>query len=150
MRRTIGIALAVAVVAGVVTAPAVNANKRRRAPRKVESTYTEPAFGAAGLGLCFQGTSCVFVDPLPGEKFVRVQIEDALGLPVPASVIQDTNGDGSYLATDDDTTHICGETEEPLRIEPSTVTVWIWRIGIPNPCPGTGTSGTVTTTFSAK
>jgi hypothetical protein len=125
------------------------AKKPKKKTRTIEMPYTEPAVGAAGLGVCFQGTSCVFTEPLPGERSVSIEIVDELGLPVHASVIQDTSGDGNYLATDDETVHICGSTEKPLKIKPQTVTVWVWRgPGVPPPCPGIASSGKVKLTFS--
>ena len=135
-------------VAGALAAPGAEAKKRKK--RTVETTYTEPALGTAGVGVCFQGASCVFVEPMPGERRVSVKVVDELGLPVYASIIQDTSGDGNYLATDDRTVHICGSTTKPLKIEPSTVTVWVWQgPGAVPPCPGFASSGTVKTTFSA-
>ncbi len=149
MRRPLTIVLAASLLVGAFGTTDAGA-KRAKKPRTVETKYTEPAVGAAGAGVCFQGSSCVFVEPLPGEKFVSIEIVDDLGLPVNASVIQDTNGDGNYLI-DDGVIHICGETTEPLKIEPGTVTVWVWRTpGLVPPCPGTATSGTVKTTFSTK
>ena len=127
-----------------------HAGKAKKKPsRVVETPYTEPAVGTAGFGVCLQGSSCVFVEPMPGEKFVQIDISDDLGQPVFASIIQDTSGDGNYFAADDKTTHICGQTAEPIEIEPSTVTVWVWRgPGGPPPCPGIASSGVVKTTFS--
>ncbi len=118
----------------------------------IELAYSEPALGTAGLGVCFQGTSCLFYGPpAAGETSFSVEIEDDLGHPVPATVIQDTNGDGSYLATDDLSVGICGKTEEPVDIEAGkAVSVWVWRAGATPPCPGTATSGIATATFSRK
>jgi hypothetical protein len=150
MRRLLVMLLGLALIVGALDAPVAGAKKRQK-KRTVETPYTEPAVGAAGLGVCFQGSSCVFVEPLPGERYVSIEIVDDLGLPVYASVIQDTSGDGNYLAVDDETVNICGQTEEPLKIEPSTVTVWVWRFpAAPPPCPGIASSGVVKTTFSAK
>lgn len=150
MRRLLVMLLGLVLIVGALDAPIAGAKKRPK-KRTVETPYTEPAVGAAGLGVCFQGTSCVFVEPLPGERYVHIEVVDDLGLPVHASVIQDTSGDGSYLAVDDETVHICGKTDKPLKIEPSTVTVWVWRApGAPPPCPGAASSGVVKTTFSAK
>lgn len=130
----------------------VSAAKKAPKPRKMELTYTNPAYGTAGFGLCFQGESCLFYGaPLGKEKYVEVKIEDDLGREVYASVIQDTNEDGSYLASDDLTVGICGETEEPIEIEPGkAVSVWVWQgPGLDPPCAGTASAGTATATFSA-
>ncbi len=149
MRKVLSILLGLGLLVGVIGASGAEAKKPKK-KRTVETPYTEPAVGALGMGVCFQGTSCVFVEPMPGERYVSVEIVDDLGLPVSASVIQDTSGDGNYLATDDETVHICGETTEPLKIEPGTVTVWVWRgPGLVPPCPGLASAGVVKTTFSA-
>jgi hypothetical protein len=147
VRRPLAVLVGLILAAGALAAPGAEAKKPKK--RTVETTYTEPALGTAGVGVCFQGSSCVFVEPLPGEKRVSVKVVDELGLPVYASIIQDTSGDGNYLATDDRTVHICGSTTKPLKIEPSTVTVWVWQgPGAVPPCPGFASSGIVKTTFS--
>lgn len=151
MRRTIVVGLVVVVGAGLVVVPADAAKRPKPKKRSIELPYAEPAVGAAGAGVCLQGSSCLFYGPpAAGEKRVSVSIEDDLGQPVPASLIQDTNEDGSFLVTDDLTVGICGATEEPVEIEPGkAVSVWVWRAGADPPCPGTASSGTATATFSS-
>ncbi len=130
MRKVAAAAVGLSLLVGLPNISGAEAAKRKKKPprqRTVETPYSEPAVGTAGIGVCFPGSSCVFVEPAKGEQYVSVEIEDELGLPVYASVIQDTSGDGNYLATDDRTVHICGATDEPLEIEPTTVTVWVWR-----------------------
>ncbi len=151
MRKAILIALTAALVTAALSVPAGAAKKTKKMQRKVELTYTEPAFGTAGVGLCFQGSSCVFFgNPAPKERYVNVEIEDDLGQPVYASVIQDTNGDGSYLPPDDLIVDICGKTTDAVKIEANKpVSVWIWQgPGVKTPCPGVASAGTVTATFS--
>lgn len=151
MRKTIVVGL-VAVLAGATAGvPAEAAKRPKPKKRSIEMAYTEPAHGAAGAGVCFQGSSCLFYGPpVAGEKLFSVVIEDDLGQPVPASVIQDTNEDGNFLVSDDLTVGICGETTEPIEVEPGkAVSVWVWRAGVNPPCPGTATSGTATGTFSS-
>lgn len=150
MRKTVvlGLVLALGCTAGGSPAGAKRAKPKKRT---FELKYAEPAAGAAGAGVCLQGSSCLFFGPpAPGETHFAVEIEDDLGQPVPASVIQDTNGDGSFLVTDDLTVGICGATDEPVEIEPGKdVSVWVWRAGANPPCPGTATAGTATATFSS-
>jgi hypothetical protein len=152
-RISLVIAIATIVVFAALGSPVAVAKKpKKSAPkeRTVEMPYTDPAVGTAGFGVCLQGTSCVFIDPLATEHYVSIEITDDLGLPVYASIIQDTSGDGSYFALDDQTTHICGKTDKPIEIEPQTVTVWVWRTPGASPaCPGTASSGTVKATFSS-
>jgi hypothetical protein len=149
MFEPIRVGLVVALCVGAVALPA-EARKPRPQKRVIELPYAEAAIGAAGAGVCLQGSSCLFFGaPAPGERHFAVEIEDDLGQPAPASVIQDTNGDGNYLVTDDLTVGICGATEEPVELEPGKpVSVWVWRAGATPPCPGTATSGTATATFS--
>ena len=148
MRRTSIVLLTIILALGVVATPGGAAKKPRQ--RTVETPYSEPALGTAGIGLCFPGASCVFVEPMTGERYVSVEVVDDLGLPVYASVMQDTNGDGSWLATDDYTVHICGKSAAPIEIDPSlTVAVWVWQgPGVSPACPGLASSGVVKTAFS--
>ncbi len=150
MRKTIVVASVVALACAAATVPADAAKRPKPKKRTMELTYTDAAVGAAGAGVCLQGSSCLFYGPpAAGEKTFSVVIEDDLGQPVPASVIQDTNGDGSFLVTDDLTVGVCGATDDPVEIEPGkAVSVWVWRAGANPPCPGTATSGSATATFS--
>lgn len=130
--------------------PGSAAGKKSRS-RTMKLGYTNHAYGTAGIGVCFQGESCLFFGPPQAkEKYFSVEIEDDLGRDVYASVIQDTNGDGSYLATDDLTVGICGATTEPIEIEPNKpVSVWVWQgPGVDPPCAGTASAGSATATFS--
>ena len=149
MRRTT-VYLAVASLLVAPLAVPAHAGKKAK-PRKLEITYTEPAHGTHGVGVCFEGMSCAFFgDPLLKERFVSIEVEDDLGTDVFASLIQDTNEDGNYLATDDLTVHFCGSTPEPVEIEPDKgVSVWVWQgPGAYPPCAGGASSGTVTATFT--
>ncbi|MDP9067531.1 MAG: hypothetical protein M3N53_04150 [Actinomycetota bacterium] len=149
MMKRISLGLALVLVVGALASPAAGRGRKPK-PRKLELTYSEPALGTAGFGLCFQGSSCLFFDLLPKERFVSVAIEDDTGMPVYASVIQDTNEDGSYLRHDDLTVDICGKTEKPIEVEPGKPTsVWVWQgPGASPPCPGVASSGTATITLS--
>ncbi len=149
MTKRLALALALVLVVGALASPAAGRGRKAK-PRKIELTYSEPAFGTAGFGLCFQGSSCLFFDLLPKERFVSVAIEDETGMPVYASVIQDTNEDGGYLRHDDLTVDICGKSEGPIEVEPGKPTsVWVWQgPGASPPCPGVASSGKATITVS--
>lgn len=150
MRAVLVMVSIAAVLTAAIGAPA-HAGKKAK-PRKMKISYTEPAHGTAGVGLCFQGTSCAFFgEPLGKEKSVSVSVEDDLGTDVYASLIQDTNEDGNYLATDDLTVHFCGQTAEPVEVEPNkAVSVWVWQgPGLDPPCLGGASAGVVTATFSS-
>ena len=154
MYRSVALSVVAALLLSAGHVSAADAKKKKRAkPRKMELPYTEPAYGTAGAGVCFQGSSCLFYGPpAPKEKFFSVVVEDDLGTDVYGSVIQDTNEDGNFLVIDDLTVGFCGATEEPIEIEPGkAVSVWVWQgPGIDPPCPGGASSGTATVTFSAK
>jgi hypothetical protein len=84
----------------------------------------------------------------PQESLVTVAIADDSGLPVPARVTQDLDGDGAA-----DTTHeFCGSTADAVAIEPG-VPVEVVRLegsceGLTDPTRyGARTTGTVTATF---
>ena len=147
-------ALVVTLIIGLVAALATPTLARKKpAKRKYELTYTEPAVGTAGAGVCTQGSSCLFFGaPAGREKYFAVEVVDDLGTAVYASVIQDTNEDGNFLVADDLTVGICGATEEPIEIEPGkAISVWVWEgPGADPPCPGGASSGTATAFFSAK
>ena len=150
MRKALVGAIVGALLLGALAAP-VHAGKKSKS-RKAELSYSEPAHGTHGVGVCLQGASCAFFGaPLGNEKFVSVVIEDDLGTAPFASVIQDTNEDGNFLATDDLTVHLCGETAEPVELEPGkAVSVWVWQgPGSNPPCPGGASSGKITATFSS-
>jgi hypothetical protein len=75
------------------------------------------------------------------ERFVTIEIADGHGLPVTGIVTQ----------PDEDSVHICGATEKPLRVKPyENVTVFLMN-GV---CGSSGvsvvTTGTVTATFTQK
>jgi hypothetical protein len=150
MRKTVVAGVVLTLACAAAGGPAGASKTPKPKKRTIALQYAEPALGAAGAGVCLQGSSCLFYGPpAAGERRFAVVIEDDLGMPVPASVIQDTNGDGNFLVTDDLTVGICGATDEPVEIEPGkAVSVWVWRAGASPPCPGTATSGTATATFT--
>ena len=151
MRRLL---LFVALISVLVVSSGVPTHaKKKPAKRKYELSYTEPAVGTAGAGVCTQGSSCLFFGaPLAKEKYFAVSVVDDLGTDVYATVIQDTNEDGNFLVADDLTVGICGATTEPIEIEPAkAVSVWVWEgPGADPPCPGGASAGTATAFFSAK
>ena len=83
----------------------------------------------------------------PGEKFVSVEVTDAAGQPVWASVY-------IYGYTEASTTHehVCGVSEAPFALGPGVtelvVTLTQTTGGATSPCSGPTTTGTVAATFS--
>lgn len=144
MRKIITVALSAALVLGAFGAPAAEAGKKKKAkPRKASAVYDNPSIGSSdigglGIGIPQFGTAA-------NENFMTVKITDETGLPVPASVSWDTDGDG----ISDTGFEVCGATEEPMPIEGGmTINVFVWALPSTT-CPvGTATSGTVDVTFS--
>ena len=137
--------MAIAIVAGSLAAP--SAAGRKPKARKATAVYDSPAIGGGdATGVCSGSNGCVSFGVGPKETTLTLTIEDAAGLPVSATVGQDTDPSN---ATTEVVGRFCGTTEEPMTIEPGiAVTVWLWLLPGANPaCPGAATSGTVTATF---
>ena len=136
--------LGVILVLSVSTSASVAGKKPK--PRKVTATYDSPAIGGGDTtGLCSGANGCVQIGIGPKEKLLSLSIEDSSGLPVSATVGQDTDPSN---ATTEVVGRFCGVTEKPFVIEPGVpVTVWLWVLpGLNPPCAGAATSGTVTAT----
>ena len=144
MRKIITVALSAALVVGAFGVPAAEAGKKKKSkPRVATAVYDNPSIGSSdvgglGIGIPSFGTAA-------SENFMTVKITDSTGLPVPASVSWDTDGDG----ISDTGFEMCGETEEPMPIEGgNTINVFVWALPSTT-CPvGTATRGTVEVTFS--
>jgi hypothetical protein len=144
MRRTLTIALsALCLAAGSASAAA----PARTVNRSYQPAYVEPG-GTAGS---IHSSNGVAFRTRANERFVTVTIEDASGLPIPARVAQDVDGDRE----DDVAYEFCGSTAQPVAIQPGVpVTVWMSHgtcDDVTNPSSGGGwTTGTVTATFSRR
>ncbi len=144
MRKLITVALSAALVAGAFGAPAAEAGKKKKAkPRAATAVYDNPSIGSSDLGGL--GIGIPSFGTASNENFMTVKITDSTGLPVPASVSWDTDGDG----ISDTGFEMCGETTEPMPIAGgNTINVFVWALPSTT-CPvGTATSGTVEVTFS--
>ncbi|HYO61741.1 MAG TPA: hypothetical protein VEU29_07570 [Actinomycetota bacterium] len=72
------------------------------------------------------------------ERFVSIEIEDTHGLPV-TGIVSQPGGRG---------THICGATDEPLKVRPyEKVTVFLMNGVCGDMGASVATAGTVTATF---
>lgn len=151
MKKILVTAVVIGLVAGSLAAPAVAKKKKpKRVERVVETVYELPATGVGapvGSGVCFGATnSCGRAAVGAGEKFVKVEITDASGLPVSFDLGQDTDPDA--FGTEHDLGQFCGTTgDKPIEIVPGAeILVFPWMIG-PS-CASVGTTGTVTLTIS--
>jgi hypothetical protein len=149
MRKATVVLLMIAVVVGSLVAPA-DARKKKKT-RKAVATYASPAIGNADLtGTCLG--ECPTFGVATTERYLTLKIEDDSGLPVSATIGQDSNPDDNFT---DRIGEVCGETEQPIPVMPGAqVIVWVWatpRLGViagGGPCLGAATSGTITATFS--
>ena len=143
------VVVAAILLAGLATAP-VEAKKKKpkKAVRTAEYTYASGATGSADLtGTCLVTEGCYSIPILPSESFVTMEVTDALGLPVPVTVAQDTNPGDNFTEV---VTRFCGSTPEPVAITPGIpLDVFIWAL--PSAilrCVGGATSGTLTAKLS--
>jgi hypothetical protein len=145
MKKLIVSALVLGLLATAAVAPAY-AGKRKQ--RVAKGTYENPAIGIPGVvGTSSAGGAFEFAVGAK-ESFIDIQITDDGGQSVTATLSQDTDPSTpswEIFAT------ICGETEEPLTIEPG-VAVRVSVYTMPGPeqptCTGPATSGTIKATFS--
>jgi hypothetical protein len=151
---TIGKALAAALIvavagATVVALPASAGKKKKRVERTEEATYVGATGvrGASDSPCAGDQVGCVIFPVNKGEKFVSIEIADAAGEPVWASVYVYGYSDGTDLHE-----HVCGSSEGALQIAPGLAELYVVITqttgGATNPCAGPATQGTVTATFS--
>jgi hypothetical protein len=142
--------LALVLTAAAFGVPIADAKKAKKKSRMATSVYDSPAIGSGdATGICSGSSGCATFGIGPKETFISFEIEDALGLPVYATVGQDLNPDDQFT---DVVGKFCGTTEEPFAIQPGIeVLVWVWALpGANPPCPGAATSGTVTAKISNR
>lgn len=146
--------LIVVVFALSATAGPVNAGKgKKKKKKRVERVEERDYVGWSGVrgaaeGECFgEPAGCVVFPIEKGEKFVSIEIADAAGEPVWASVYI-----YGYSAPGDSHEHVCGASDRPFRLGPGVeelvVIVTQTSGGATNPCAGPATVGTVTATLS--
>ena len=148
-RSVLAVVLSVVLVSGLVgQLPSANAGKKKK---RVERTATADYVGFSGFRGAVEGTcdqppvGCVSIPVEPGEKFVTVEVTDAAGQPVWASVYIYGYSSG---ATHE---HVCGSNETPFAmadIQELVVVLTQTTAGATEACAGPSTTGTVTATFS--
>ncbi len=161
MKKTLGLLLILALVAGALSAPAgAKKKKKRKAPQRIERVveiaYSGVAPGVASPvasgGICpppspDQIGTCIETPVLDAsETFVKVEIQDASGLMAPGFISQgDLDGDG----IGDLYGPFCGAHEAPVALEnTSPVRVSFYTGTCADGTPGTTTMGTIIVTFS--
>ena len=152
MKKALIFALIIGLIAGSMAAPATAKKKKKKKPVKIErvaqGTYAAPATAA---GNCTQtdGVGCMTIQSGAGERYVTAKVTDATGQPVAVTVDADLDGDAQ---TETSYGTFCGETTEPIEIEPGAALVfWVGgplQIVAAGCTPGVGTQGTLDVTFS--
>ena len=164
MKKTIITIISVGLIAGALFAPAAEAGKKKkRKPYKRTATYQyqAPAFGQAEtVGFCpgqpSQLDGCSSFPTKGKDKYVRVKIKDATGLPVTGTLSHpDQNGDGFVESLGS----FCGKSKK-VAIQPGAeLIVFPYAIGStgafssfggPEQCIGVATQGTIKATFTKK
>ena len=150
MKRYIALLMVAMLALGLAGGSATAKKKKKKKPKRVErvvtTEYQAPAIGS-GTGVCLRPTnSCGDIAVGLGEKYVKVEIEDATGLPVYFNLGQDT--DPEALGTETSYGSFCGTTgDEPIQIQPGfALVVFPWLLG--PTCPSVATQGAVTATLS--
>ena len=158
MKRLITLALAVTVAAALVAAPAEAGKKLKKAPkpRVVEVPYQGGGIGIASpvytIGACPMTSpgslECIEIPPMPGEKFVQIEVKDAVPL-TPAGFISQGDVDGDGIA--DGYGEFCGAHEEPVLLEGGMTPVRVsFYPGVLSNAGGASfpTTGTIIATFT--
>lgn len=118
----------------------------QRVERTVEFEYVCPCTGRLQLGSLTGGDPNLGGGPLAtgaDDVYLMGTVDDASGTAVSVNVNQDVDGDG----LNDSVGSFCGETEEPMEINPGLEMRMF--IGDPAPCPGSvALGGTITFTLS--
>lgn len=149
MKRTIVVALALSLVAGAMTAPAMAKKKKPKKPvrveRVVEMRYEAPSAvgtGDAG-GVC---SGCPAIPNTSDEVWMKVEvIDDALPIGGVDISFGDSNGDGFF----DGGFFVCGATDGWVEVPGASAMQTFPYIVSGSQCPGGGaTSGTIKVTYS--
>lgn len=147
MKKSMTLLLVLGLIASMAVAPA-HAKKKKRTEREAQGTYSAPA---TAVGSCTQtdGIGCMTIASGLKEKFLTATVTDMHGQPVSISVDADLDGDNS---TETHYGSFCGETAEPIAIDPGVALVfWVGRpdVAATDGCaPGIATQGTLDVIFS--
>ena len=150
MKRSLAFLLVLGLVASFAAAPAQAKKKKKpaRVERTAQGTYAAPA---TLVGNCTQtdGVGCMTIQSGAGEEYLTATVTDQHGQPVSISVEADLDGDAT---TETSYGSFCGETAEPIQIEPGAAIVfWVGRAdvaAVDGCAPGVATQGTLDVTFS--
>ncbi|MDP9067898.1 MAG: hypothetical protein M3N53_06080 [Actinomycetota bacterium] len=149
MKRLLVAVMVGSLVLNVATVP-VSAAKRKkpnRVERTIEAPYEAPAAGVAVGGEFYgackhgDGAGCILITPKPGELFARVEIADALSLPVHGFI---TDIEANHIVAE-----FCGTTEKTVFLgSDEQFLVWVFAGPCSDGTPAMASSGTITTVLS--
>lgn len=144
------LAVTVLLIVAMGASPA-GAGKGKKKERTAEATYVG-ATGVRGVQdspCAGEPLGCVRFPIEAGERFVKLEVADASGEDVWASVYIYGYSDGT-----DTHEHVCGKSDSPFAIGPGVeelvVVITQTTGGATNPCAGVATQGTVTAVFSNR
>lgn len=151
MKRYLILVMVLGLILGATAADAGQKKKKKKKEQKVEreATGTYTSTGVVAVGTCSQqdAINCVRIPSGPEEQYVTAVVHDSTGQAVPVAVKADLDGDNS---TETLYGAFCGETEEPIKVDPGVeVTFWVGitrdnaALGCPPP-----TSGSIDVVFS--
>jgi hypothetical protein len=154
MKKAVTLLLILGLLAGALAMPAEAKKKKKKKVTKIErqaqGTYQAPA---TVVGNCTQtdGIGCMTIQSATNERYLTAKATDAHGQPVSISVEADLDGD---ISTETTYGSFCGETTEPIQIDPGAAIVfWVGRadVAVVDGCaPGIATQGVLDVTFSNK
>jgi hypothetical protein len=155
MKKSIVTLLVLGLIFGSLIGSAEAKKKKKiKKPVKVtveaSGTYQTPTLGVIGACAQTDAQGCVaFGAPAADLSYISVNITDQSGLPVNASIQQETGVNEAGVPQDSLIQAFCGKTDAPVAIDPS-LEVHIWVEDTPNPdcAPSAATTGTVDLTFS--
>lgn len=146
----VAIGLAATLLAvGVQVGPAEAGKKKKKVERTEERAYVGATGvrGAQDSPCVGEPVGCVVFPIEPGERFVSIDVADASGDDVWASVYVYGYTDGT-----DTHEHVCGSSDGPLTLTAGLKELVVITTqttgGVTNPCPGPATQGAVTAVFS--
>lgn len=158
MRRTITVAIILGLLVGALIAPAEAQRKKKKKKKKpkriervVEHSYDFPSPGVPGVaGVCLasvaDNSGCINVPTARREKFVMIEVNDALGLGPAVVLAQNTDPDSPGFQIFHT---FCGATEEPVPVPEPGAELRISVYAAPAAdCLGIGTTGDFEATLS--
>ena len=146
------IAAGTTVIIGAVVLPAmagVSRDSQRNRSRVVALSYENPTAVSVPTGRMI-GRTTVTADTLKADRFVTVQIIDANGAPVSASLTDDRDGDTITGEEGETRVDFCGAITKRVPVKPGLLFITIGLGTCPDGTPSVPSSGEVRFTFESS